>query len=243
MHSLLSFASEADLGWWANICDQFHQNFIAAARWKYLTNGLLVTVEIALGAVCVGLFLGFLIASIRATHDKTGKLGFLNFLCKIYLTVIRGTPQLIQLLIIYFVIFASLDVSKLFVAIMAFGINSGAYTAEIVRAGIMAVDRGQFEAGSSLGLNYRQTMIHIVIPQAFKTVLPALANEFITLLKDTSLASCIAMQELTKGGTIIRSQTYNAFMPLIAVALIYLIVVCGISKLVTMLERRLKRNE
>ncbi len=243
MHSLLSFAAEAELGWWSNLAAQFHQNFIAADRWKYLTNGLLVTVEIALGAVLVGLILGLLIASIRATHDKTGRLVILDFICKIYLTVIRGTPQLIQILIIYFVIFASLDVSKLLVAIMAFGINSGAYTAEIIRAGIMAVDRGQFEAGSSLGLNYRQTMVRIIIPQAFKTVLPALANEFITLLKDTSLASCIAMQELTKGGTIIRSQTYNAFMPLIAVALIYLVVVCGISKLVALLERRLKRNE
>jgi len=208
-----------------------------------LTDGLLITIEIAIGAVLLGLFLGFIVASIRATHDKTGRLRFLYSICKIYLTVIRGTPQLVQIMIIYFVIFASVDVSKLFVAIMAFGINSGAYTAEIIRAGIMAVDRGQFEASNSLGLNYYQTMIHIILPQAFKTVLPALANEFITLLKDTSLASIIALQELTKGGDIIKSQTYNAFMPLIAVAIIYLLLVCGISKLITTLERKLKSNE
>lgn len=243
MDCLLSFAAEASSGWWANLVQQFKLNFIAADRWKYLADGLLVTIEIALGAVLVGLVLGLLVASIRATHDKTGRLTALNWLCKLYLTVIRGTPQLIQILIIYFVIFASLDVSKLFVAVMAFGINSGAYTAEIIRAGIMAVDRGQFEAGSSLGLNYRQTMTYIIIPQAFKTILPALGNEFITLLKDTSLASVIALAELTKGGTIIRSQTYNAFMPLIAVAIVYLVMVCGISQLLALLERRLKRNE
>lgn len=223
--------------------DGFYLNFIKDNRWHYLTDGFLVTIQITLGALALGLMLGFLLAVIRATHDKTGKLKFLNFIAKAYLTIIRGTPTLVQLLIIYFVVFASVDVSKLLVAIIAFAINSGAYTAEIIRAGIMSIDRGQFEAGSSLGLNYRQTMITIIMPQAFKTVLPALVNEFITLLKETSISGFIAMQDLTKGGDIIRSQTYDPFMPLLAVALIYLGCVCLISYGVTKLEKRLQRNE
>ncbi len=223
--------------------DKFYLNFIKDDRWMFLAEGFWVTVQVTLGAVILGLLLGFLIAIIRATHDKTGKLRFLNFLAQCYLTIIRGTPTLVQLLIIYFVVFASVDVSKLLVAIIAFGINSGAYAAEIIRAGIMAVDRGQFEAGSSLGLNYRQTMVFVVMPQAFKTVLPALVNEFITLLKETSVSGFIALQDLTKGGDIIRSQTYDAFMPLLAVAAIYLCCVCLISYSVGKLEKRLKRNE
>ena len=157
--------------------------------------------------------------------------------------MIRGTPVVVQLLIIYFVVFASMDVSKVFVAVMAFGMNSGAYVAEIFRSGIMSIDQGQFEAGRSLGFNYAQTMVHIIMPQAFKNVLPALGNEFIVLLKETSVAGYIALQDLTKGGDIIRSRTYDAFMPLIAVALIYLVMVMIFTKLVALLERRLRNSD
>ena len=167
----------------------------------------------------------------------------LNFLAKVYLTVIRGTPVLVQLLIIYFVVFASVDINKIIVAVMAFGINSGAYVAEIIRSGIMSIDDGQFEAGRSLGFNYTQTMIYIILPQALKNVLPALANEFIVLLKETSVSGYIAIQDLTKGGDIIRSQTYNALFPLLMVAAIYLIMVLFFEKLVSILERRLRNSE
>ena len=157
--------------------------------------------------------------------------------------MIRGTPVVVQLLIIYFVIFGSSDISKTLVAVMAFGLNSGAYVAEIFRSGIMSIDNGQFEAGRSLGFNYVQTMLHIIMPQAFKNVLPALGNEFIVLLKETSVSGYIALQDLTKAGDIIRSRTYDAFMPLIAVALIYLAMVLIFTKLVNMLERRLRSSD
>ena len=179
----------------------------------------------------------------RSTYDKTGKLKILNILCQIYLTVIRGTPVVVQLLIIYFVIFGNVNIDKIPVAIMAFGFNSGAYVAEIFRSGIMSIDGGQFEAGRSLGFNYVQTMRYIIMPQAFKNVLPALGNEFIVLLKETSVAGYIALQDLTKAGDIIRSRTYDAFMPLIAVALIYLAMVLIFTKLVNMLERRLRNSD
>ena len=222
---------------------KFINNFIAEDRWKYLTDGLVVTLQITLCAVILGIVLGFLVAIVRSTHDRTGKLKILNALCNLYLTVIRGTPVVVQLLIIYFVIFGSTDISKVMVAVMAFGINSGAYVAEIFRSGIMSIDNGQFEAGRSLGFNYRQTMFYIVMPQAFKNVLPALGNEFISLLKETSVSGYIALQDLTKGGDIIRSRTYDAFMPLIAVALIYLVMVLIFSRLVGLLERRLRNSD
>jgi len=167
----------------------------------------------------------------------------LNAICQVYLTVIRGTPVVVQLLIIYFVVFASTDVSKVIAAVMAFGINSGAYVAEICRSGIMSIDIGQLEAGRSLGFSYAQTMWHIILPQAFKNVLPALGNEFIVLLKETSVAGYIALEDLTKGGDIIRSRTYNALFPLLAVALIYLAMVMIFTRLVAILERRLKQSE
>ncbi len=223
--------------------DSFKQNFIEQDRWHYLANGLGTTLLITFFAVLIGMVLGFIIAIVRFTHDKTGKMKVGNFLCRIYLTVIRGTPVVVQLLIIYFVIFASVPISKIFVAIIAFGINSGAYVAEIVRSGIASIDDGQFEAGRSLGLNYRQTMISIILPQAFKNVLPALANECIVLLKETSVSGYIAVQDLTKGGDIIRSQTYSAFMPLISVAVIYLVMVVVLSHFVTKLERRLRQSD
>ncbi len=226
-----------------NFKESFYDNFIKEDRWQYLTDGLKNTLIITFLAVLMGMVLGFIIAFIRATHDKTGKMKILNFFAKIYLTVIRGTPVVVQLLIIYFVIFGSVNISKILVAVLAFGLNSGAYVAEIVRSGIMSIDGGQFEAGSSLGLSYRQTMISIILPQAFKNVLPALANEFIVLLKETSVAGYIAIADLTKGGDIIRSQTYEPFLPLIAVALIYLVMVMFLTHLITKLERRLAKND
>ena len=223
--------------------DRFILNFVTDERWKYITDGLKVTLEVTFLAVLIGTVLGLLVAIVRSTYEKTHKLKILNFICQIYITVIRGTPTVVQLLIIYFVVFASMDVSKVFVAVMAFGMNSGAYVAEIFRSGIMSIDEGQFEAGRSLGFNYAQTMIYIIMPQAFKNVLPALGNEFIVLLKETSVSGYIALQDLTKGGDIIRSRTYDAFMPLIAVALIYLVMVMIFTKLVALLERRLRNSD
>lgn len=221
----------------------FISNFIEDNRWRYITDGLKITLLVTVFAVLIGVVLGFLIAIVRTTHDKTGKLKILNAICKVYLTVIRGTPVVVQLMIIYFIIFGSMDISKVLVAIIAFGINSGAYVAEIFRSGIMSIDNGQFEAGRSLGFNYAQTMMYIIMPQAFKNVLPTLCNEFISLLKETSVSGYIALQDLTKGGDIIRSRTYDAFMPLIAVALIYLAMVMIFTKLVSLLERRLRNSD
>ena len=223
--------------------ERFYLNFIADDRWKYLVNGLKVTLTITFFALIIGVVLGFLVAIVRSTYDKTGKLKILNLICKVYLTVIRGTPVVVQLLIIYFIIFGSVDIYKTLVAVMAFGFNSGAYVAEIFRSGIMSIDDGQFEAGRSLGFNYAQTMFYIIMPQAFKNVLPALGNEFIVLLKETSVSGYIALEDLTKGGDIIRSRTYDAFMPLIAVAVIYLVMVMIFTKLVNMLERRLRNSD
>lgn len=232
-----------EIGMLQTLQDRFVTNFIADNRWKYILEGLGVTLRVTFFAVLIGIVIGFMVAVVRSTYDRTGKLKVLNLFCKLYLTVIRGTPVVVQLLIIYFVIFGSSDISKTLVAVMAFGLNSGAYVAEIFRSGIMSIDNGQFEAGRSLGFNYVQTMIHIIMPQAFKNVLPALGNEFIVLLKETSVSGYIALQDLTKAGDIIRSRTYDAFMPLIAVALIYLAMVLIFTKLVNMLERRLRSSD
>ncbi|HPJ75969.1 MAG TPA: amino acid ABC transporter permease, partial [Clostridia bacterium] len=209
----------------------FINNFITDDRWQYLTKGLFVTLQITFFAVIIGIFLGFLIAIIRTTYDKTNKLKVLNAICKLYITIIRGTPVVLQLLIIYYVVFATVAIDKVLAAVIAFGLNSAAYVAEIVRSGIMSVDEGQMEAGRSLGFTYGQTMWHIVLPQAFKNILPALGNEFIVLLKETSVSGYIALADLTKGGEYIRSRTYDAFMPLIAVAIIYLSIVMLLTHL------------
>jgi polar amino acid transport system permease protein/polar amino acid transport system substrate-binding protein len=226
-----------------NFLDKFSENFITDNRWKYLLQGLGVTLEITIFAVIIGMLLGFTMAIIRSSYDKTGKLKILNFICKIYLTIFRGTPVVVQLLIIYFVIFGSVAIDKVLVAIIAFGLNSAAYVTEIFRSGIMSIDSGQMEAGRSLGFNYTQTMLYIIIPQAFKNVLPALGNEFIVLLKETSVSGYIAIADLTKGGDIIRSNTYSAFMPLLAVALIYLVLVMMLTAGVNALERRLRASD
>ena len=226
---------------------KFIANFITDDRWKYFTNGLGTTYTVSFFAVILGVIIGVLIAVVRSSADKMERpplvIRILNFICKIYLTVIRGTPAMIQLLIMYYIIFGSVDVSKRVVAILTFGINSGAYVAEIIRSGIMSVDQGQFEAGRSLGLGYIQTMWYIIIPQAFKNVLPALGNEFITLLKETSICGYIALTDVTHGANTVRSQTYEPYMPLFGAALIYLVSVSVLSTLITRLERRLRVNE
>ena len=223
--------------------EQFKNNFIEDNRYQYILTGLGNTLLITIFALIVGTLFGFLIAVIRTSHDRNGGLTILNGLCKIYVTIIRGTPAVVQLLIIYYVIFSSVDINKIIVAVISFGLNSAAYVSEVVRSGIMAVDQGQFEAGRSLGLTYNQTMISIILPQAFKNILPALCNEFISLLKETSISGYIGLVDLTKGGDIIRSTTYEAFMPLIAVALIYLVIVMTLTAAVNKLERRLRNNE
>ena len=223
--------------------EKFHQNFIEDNRYMYLLKGLVNTIVITIFALLIGIVFGSLLAIVRTTHDRNGGLNILNFLAKVYLTVIRGTPTMVQLLIIYYVVFASTNVSKVFVAIIAFGLNSAAYVAEVVRSGIMSVDQGQFEAGRSLGLPYHKTMRLIIIPQAFKNILPALGNELITLLKETSISGYIGLVDLTKGSDIIRSVTYEAMMPLGMVALIYLCLVLVLTMLVNKLERSLRKNE
>ncbi|MDD4843302.1 MAG: amino acid ABC transporter permease [Anaerotignum sp.] len=238
--------------WLEKMQAQFVFNFIEDNRWRYIVDGLGVTLKVTLFAVILGIAIGVLIAIIRSTYDKNKKemrpglgkfvLTVLNIISQVYLTVIRGTPVVVQLMIMYYIIFATSN-NKILVAVLAFGINSGAYVAEIVRSGIMSVDLGQFEAGRSLGFNYFQTMRYIIVPQAFKNVLPALANEFIVLLKETSVAGYVALQDLTKAGDIIRSRTFSAFLPLIGIALIYLVMVMFFTWLVGMLERRLRNSE
>lgn len=228
---------------WQNLRDEFILNFIDDNRWQYLTKGLGVTLEVTVFAAILGILLGVIVAIVRNVYQNTGKLKIANAICNLYLIVIRGTPVLVQLLIIYFVIFASVRIDKTLTAIIAFGINSGAYQAEIFRAGIESVPKGQFEAGRSLGFSYKQTMFTIILPQAVKNIIPTMCNEFIALLKETSVAGYIALEDLTKGGDIIRSRTYSAFMPYIAVALIYLVIVLVLSQLVKMIERRLKKSE
>ena len=214
---------------------------IYKGRWHYITNGLRNTLTVALCAVVLGACLGFLVAIVRSTHDKHGRLVLLNALAKVYITVIRGTPMTVQLLIAYFIIFSNLN-NKVLVAILAFGVNSGAYVAEIIRAGITSIDDGQMEAARSLGLSYGQGMRRVVLPQAIRNILPALGNEFIVMLKDTSIASFIGLDDLARGGSIIRSQTYQAYIPFLAVAAIYLVMVMIFSKLLSRLEKRLHRT-
>lgn len=240
--------------WFDEFKADFVLNFIEQARWKSLVSGLGYTLLITLFSVIIGTVLGIVIAAVRSTYDKNkeaferkggisyGLMWFFNGLCNLYLTVIRGTPVVVQLLIFFYVVFTSLE-NGLIVAILAFGLNSAAYVAEIFRGGIMAIDNGQFEAGRSLGFNYFQTMIHIVIPQVIKNVLPTLCNEFIVLLKETSVAGYVGIVDLTKAGDIIRGRTFSAFMPLIAVALMYLAVVVVLTQLVKLLERRLRKSE
>lgn len=240
--------------WFTQLKADFELNFIDGGRWKWLVEGLGNTLVITFFALLIGLAIGVVVAAIRSTYDKNREsmamhkgigyylLKLANGICHVYLTVFRGTPIVVQLLIMYFIVFAT-SRDSLMIAIIAFGINSGSYVAEILRGGIMSIDNGQFEAGRSLGFNYPQTMFHIIIPQVFKNVLPTLCNEFIVLLKETSIAGYVGIVDLTKAGDLIRGRTFSAFMPLIAVALIYLVMVIILSALVGVLERRLRRSE
>ena len=240
--------------WFADLAQQFELNFITGDRWTWLLDGFKMTLVITFFATLLGIAIGVVIATVRSSYDKNKEsmkkkggfgyrvLSFFNGLCGLYLTIIRGTPVVVQLLIMYFIIFAS-STNSTMVAIISFGINSGAYVAEIFRGGIMSVDKGQFEAGRSLGFNYIETMRYIVIPQMFKIVLPMLCNEFIVLLKETSIAGYVGIRDLTIAGDLIRGRTFSAFMPLIAVALIYLAVVVIFTKLVKRLERRLRNSD
>lgn len=243
----------ADLAaWFDGVKAEFIINFIDKSRWKMLWNGLLNTLLISLLACLIGIALGVLIAVARTSWENSGRnmrkglarslMAILNRICVLYTTIIRGTPVVIQLLIMYYIIFASSS-NGLMVATLAFGLNSAAYVAEIFRSGILSIEKGQTEAGRSLGLNYVQTMWFVVAPQVLKTVLPTLANEFIALLKETSVAGYVAVADLTFAGNRIRGVTYSAFMPLIAVALIYLALVVFLTHMVGKLERRLRQGD
>lgn len=217
----------------------FYQSIIYDNRYEYILEGLLNTLLISFFAVLIGILIGVVIALIRSYHDKSGKLKLLDTISRIYVNIIRGTPVVLQLMIIYYVIFETVDINIVLVGVLAFGINSGAYVAEIIRAGINSVPPGQMEAGLSLGLTYWQTMRYIILPQAVKNILPALCNEFITLIKETSVGAYIGIVELTKASDIIASRTYDYFFPLIIIAIVYLILTLGLTKLVNILERRL----
>ena len=226
-----------------NLQHQFNRYFVDNGATEWWLTGLKTTLLVTVIALCIGVVLGLLIALIRSTHEQTGKLKLLNIVARVYLTIIRGTPSMIQILFFYSVIFATVNLNNIVIGGIAFGINSGAYVAEIFRSGIMSVDKGQTEAGRSLGLNSAQTMRLIIIPQAFKNILPALGNEFIVLFKETSVAAYVSVQDLTYVGNLIRSRTYEAFFPLIAVAIIYLVIVLILTFLLKKLERRLRSSD
>jgi len=232
------------LSFFSELPQKFFDAFFLKGRYKYIITGLGNTVLITLFAVLIGVFLGTLVALIKVAHGNDHKkFRLANTICSLYLTIIRGTPVIVQLLIMYYIILSSTSVDKVTASILAFGINSGAYVAEVIRSGIQSVDKGQVEAGRSLGLNERDTMIKIVFPQALKNVLPAIGNEFIALLKETSVAGYIGVQDLTKGGDIIRSITYDAFTPLLTTAGVYLVIVIGLTSALGKLERGLHKSD
>lgn len=224
-----------------SIGESIYQTIIYDNRYKFILEGLFNTMIIALFAVIIGIIIGILIALIRNNYDRNNKMKILNSIVKGYVDIIRGTPVVLQLMIIYYVIFKSVDVSVVLVGILTFGINSSAYVSEIIRSGIQSIPIGQTEAGYALGLKYNQVMKYIVLPQALKNVLPALGNEFITLVKETSIGAYIGIIELTKASDIIASRTYDYFLPLIIIAIIYLIITLGLSKGIQKLERKLNR--
>ena len=223
--------------------DSFYKTLIYDDRYKYILEGLKNTLVIALFAVLIGIILGIFISLVKNRYKENGKGKILNGIANIYVTIIRGTPAVLQLMILYYVIFKKVDINIVIVGIISFGLNSAAYVSEIIRAGIDSVDIGQKEAARSLGLNYKQEMFNIILPQAIKNVLPALGNEFITLLKETSVAGYIGIIELIKASDIIASNTYDYFFPLIIVAIIYLILTLGLSKLLGVFERKFKNEK
>ena len=227
---------------WAWIRHQFEITFIVDSRYRLFVMGLGNTLTIVMGALVIGVVLGSLVAIVRVYHAREGRLNLLNAVCGAYLAVFRGTPIVVQLLIMYYIVFVFVK-NGIVIAIIAFGINSGAYVAEIIRAGIMAVDVGQTEAGRSLGLSQNKTMRLIVLPQAIKNILPALGNELITLLKETSVAGYVAIRDLTRAGENIRILTMEPYFSLLFVALVYFLLVMGITRLLRLLERRLARSD
>lgn len=248
LYERLAALEAADLSAWQQGFIKFFRAFIVGARWKLYLQGVLSTLELTVIALVIGIVLGVLVAVARTAHDqqRPGRhspvLGVANAICKIYTTVIRGTPMLVQLLIWGFVIFKT-SRNHTMVGALGLGINSGAYVAEIFRGGLMGVDVGQSEAGRSLGLNYLDTMRFIVVPQAFKNVLPALGNEFITLLKDTSLVSAIGGTELVYYAQAVGAKTYDFMFPYLGIALIYLVIVMVLTWLQGKLERRLRQSD
>lgn len=225
-----------------DIKSDFYNSIIYDDRYLYILEGVKNTIIMALFAVIIGILLGLVIALIRNNYDNNKKLPILNQIAKLYVTIIRGTPVLLQLMIIYYIIFATVDINIILVGVIAFGLNSSAYVSEIIRAGISSIDKGQMDGGRALGLTYKETMRMIILPQAIKNVMPALGNEFITLLKETSVAGYIGIIELTKAGDIISSRTYNYFFPLIITAIIYLIMTLGLSKIISKFEKRGGKN-
>lgn len=226
-----------------NLHHQFNRYFVDNGATEWWLTGLKTTLLVTVLALCIGVVLGLLIALIRSTHEQTGKLKLLNIVARVYLTIIRGTPSMIQILFFYSVIFATVNLNNIVIGGIAFGINSGAYVAEIFRSGIMSVDKGQTEAGRSLGLNSAQTMRLIIIPQAFKNVLPALINEMIVLLKETAIIGYIGTIDITKAATLVQSRTYDALVPLLSAAVFYLILVMILTYFMGKLERRLRKSD
>lgn len=231
LESLYNFFNE--------IFENLYYSLIYEDRYLYILEGLGNTIIMALFATVIGVLLGTLIALIINANIHTGKFRFLRRICDLYVLVIRGTPVLLQLMIIYYVIFKSVNINIILVGIIAFGLNSSAYVSEIIKSGIISIDKGQFEASNVLGLNYVQTMCYVVLPQAIRNILPALGNEFITLLKETSVAGYIGICELTKASDIIASRTYDYFFPLIIIAIIYFTMTYFLSKLINVMERKL----
>lgn len=226
------------MDFWANISDQFFRCFIREDRYLLLLSGIGVTIKVSLLALFLGLIIGFIIAICNISKNK-----FLKAIGGIYTDIIRGTPSVTQLMIIYFVIFASVHWEKWIIAAIAFGINSGAYVAEIIRAGILSIDAGQTEAGRSLGLNGFQTMVHIILPQALKNVFPALCNEFIVLIKETAIVGYVGLMDIQKAGDFIKSATFLAFMPLIGTAIIYYIMIKILNLGLTFIENKLRASD
>jgi polar amino acid transport system permease protein len=228
--------------WIDKVYQSYYDALIPDQRYLAYLDGLKVTLLISFFAILLGIAIGVLVAVLKVSATSY-KMGLLSAICNIYITVIRGTPLMVQLLIIYNLIFTSRSTNELFVGAVCFGINSGAYVSEIIRAGIESIDRGQMEAGRSLGLNYIQTMRLIIVPQAVKNILPALGNEFITLTKETSVAGVIAANDLLKQAQYVGSRTWNILPPLMIAAVCYLIMVLGLSKLLSVFERRLSRGD
>lgn len=225
------------------IIEDFNKAILVDNRYIYILEGIKNTILISLISVIIGVLIGIIIAVIKAYNKETKKIKIISKICDLYVIIIRGTPILLQLMIIYYVVFRNVrDINLIFVASLAFGINSGAYVSEIIRAGIESIDKCQMEAGRSLGLSYFQTLKLIIMPQAIKNILPAIGNEFITLIKETSVAGYIGVRDLTKASDIIASRTYNYFFPLIIAATIYLIMILVLTKILNIFERRLKRD-